>query len=356
MSAFEKQRVSDQVAEVLCSKIGKGVWPDYLPSERWLSDEFGVSRDQIHFAILKLRERGVIALENRKNRVLSSNEVKKGLDKVVVVTPHGLLDANHGFLYCIDHLRNALGGKGVPLYVETSSMLGKSVPDKRLKEVVSRHQNAVWLLHRASPEVQHWFQDKGLQVVVLGTAAEGVHSPFLDVDHTAAVRHALGVMRRAGHTLERVLFLRPSNQLVGVRSMELGYRAEMASLGLAPCAVSYRDYDRGLEQKLSSLFSNASLIDGVVVTSYRAAIFTCGWLAVEKGLIVGRDLSLLCLSDGPALALLHPSVAYYSMRSDRFSTKLVKVVTNILKGRLGEAVQVQLMPDYVKGDSICHIR
>lgn len=354
MSAFEKKRVRDQVVDAICEKIREGAWNDSLPSERWLSGDFGVGRDQVHEAILKLREMGVVGLEGRKNIITGKTQSDGGFASVVVMTPQKLQGASHSFLFCVDQLRNRLSRKNVPVYVETSVTMTKDMADKRLEHMVAKHRKAVWILHRATPPVQKWFEHRGLPVIVLGTAAGAVSLPYIDIDQAAAVRHALGVVQRAGHSLQRVLFLRPFNKLEGVKRMEMGYRDEMESMSLQPCVMNYREDYEGLETKLEALFQSDTPIEGVITTSYRAAAYLGGWLSGNRSLVVGRDLSLVCLADGPALAHLCPAVAYYSVQGDAFASKLIRVVNRLLAGeRVVGKVGIQVIPDYIPGGSVC---
>lgn len=354
MSGFQKQRVKDQIVTGICERIRAGAWHDYLPSERWLSGDFGVGRDQVHQAIIKLREMGVISLEGRKNRITGLTNLRNDFMSVVVMSPKRLREASHSFLFCIDQLRNRLSGKDVPVYVETSVTMTRNTADKRLETMLEKHPHAVWILHRATPKVQRWFEEQGLPVIVLGTAAESVSLPYIDIDQNAAVQHALGTMLRAGHSMERVLFLRPSNELEGVRRMETAYREEMIKSGLASCVMYYREDYEGLESKLQVLFKSGAPIDGVITTSYRAAAYLGGWLSANRGLVVGRDLSLLCLADGPALTHLYPSVAYYAVQGDAFSRKLIRLVNQMIAGEKVTGPQrVQVIPDYIEGGSMC---
>ena len=129
----------------------------------------------------------------------------------------------------------------------------------------------------------------------------------------------------------------------------------MDALNVEPCVMKYREDYEGLETKLSGLFSGQNnAVKGVITTSYRAAAYLGGWLAAEKGLVVGRDLSLVCLADGPALSHLYPSVAYYSVQGDAFASKLIPIVNKLLAGeRVARSRRIQLVPDFIEGVSVC---
>lgn len=354
MDGFKKQKVRDQVADAICERIQAGEWKDTLPSERWLSEDFGVARDEIHRAILKLRQIGVVTIEGRKNWIVDKPHQSEKLTSVVVLTPQPLQGAGHSFLYCVDQLRARLGRETVPVVVETSVVMSRGAADKRLERVVARHSNAVWVLHRAAPAVQEWFVSQGLPAVVLGSSAANVPLPGVDIDHMAAVRHAMGVLKRAGSSFDQMAFLRPDTDLEGVVRMDACYRSEMDLLGLEPCVVTFREEEGALAQKLTTLFKRPEAVQGILTTSYRAAAFVGGWLSSEKGLVVGRDLSLVSLADGPVLAELYPSVAYYSIQGEALSGRLVRRVSRLLAGeQLGKRGSVSAIPEYVAGDSVC---
>lgn len=355
MASFEKKPVSEQVFDVITTRINQGVWQDFLPSERWLSAELGVGRDQIHQAIIKLRGAEIIYLEGKKNRILNSSTAKSSTFSVVVMTPQSLQDASHSFLLCIDQLRKRLSRKAIPIYVETSATLTKNTADNRLEKILAKHRHAIWILHRAPPSVQQWFQSKKLPVIVLGTASDSTSLPYIDIDQAAAARHAVGVMQRAGHDLSRVLFVRPDNHLEGILRMETAYRDEMHSRNLPPCIMTYPEAYRGLELKLESLFVKGKQnIEAIITTSFRAAAFIGGWLAANHNLVIGKHLSLVCLVDGPALAHLHPPVAYYSMQGDAFASKLTRLIQKLMVGDPNPQKHNNLIiPYYIEGNSIC---
>lgn len=355
MGGFEKKSVREQVAEALLQRIMEGEWQGNLPSERWLSQQMGVSRDQVHAAILLLRQQGIVDLEGKRNKIIARGQQLQRHGRVVVLTPYWLAGASRGLMHCVDKLKSNLVRQGVEVDVEASVSLLKKQADKSLQRLVEMYgKQAVWVLHRASPNVQRWFSERQLTTLILGTAAEGVESASIDCDHQAAAHHAVGVMSRAGHSLGNVLMLRPANDLEGVARMEQGFCQALQQNGLQACVVSYREEGEALAQRLSQLFGAVRQIEGVVLTSYKAAVFTSGWLAAEKGLVCGRDLSLLSLSDGEALELLYPSVAYYLMEGDGFTAKLVRMIRGLLAHpRSAQVGQSLVMPHYTAGGSIC---
>lgn len=355
-SSFEKLYIRDQLAEAIRSRINTGAWSDHLPSERWLSHEFGVGRDQIHQAILKLRELDVVSLVGRRNRISSANAKAKKPMSVVFLTPQKLQDASRGFLFCLDHLRHRLSRKNIPVLVETSVNMSEHSTGKRLKRFTHQHPQALWILHRATPTVQRWFHNQGLPVIILGSASNNITAPYIDIDHAAAVRHSLGVMQRAGHALENILLLRPNNQLEGVQRMEESFRCALNAKQTASWVVKYSEDNTGLINKLRHAFNQPNNTpQGIITTSLRAALFLNGWLSAESGLVTGRDVSLICLADGSSLKHLHPSVAYYGVDRQKFANQLMIRVNRLLAGERGQKNKLAtlLIPDFVSGDSVC---
>ncbi|MGB0992031.1 MAG: GntR family transcriptional regulator [Akkermansiaceae bacterium] len=354
-SKFEKQYVRDQAAEVISEKIRSGAWSDHLPSERWLSQHLGVGRDQIHQAILKLREQGVISLSKRRNQIKSTNTTTKSPITVVFLTPQKLQDASRSFLFCLDHLRHRLDRKNIPVRVETSVNMNAVAVGKRLKKFTHQYPQALWILHRATPAVQQWFQSQDLPMIILGTASNKITAPYVDIDHQAAVRHAIGVMQRAGHPLSSILLLRPNNLLEGIQSIETSYRIAMDHHRVDAAVMSYPEKPSALRKKLTSLFrKNPNMIKGIIISSHRAAAHLNGWLSAEQGIVTGRDLSLICLADGSDLENLYPSVAYYSIDGQKFSTRIFRMINSFLAGNHSQIKQANLLiPDFKQGSSVC---
>ncbi|MFD2160572.1 GntR family transcriptional regulator [Rubritalea tangerina] len=341
---FQRKKVYEQVAQALEERIGRGEWDRVMPSERWLSVDLGVSRDQVHAAILSLRARGVLGVEKRRNVIVLETQVAEDLSKVVVLTSDDLQQASHGFLHCVDALRRQL--KEVD--VQSVAALGQKSPGRSLERLVAKFPGAVWVLHRASVAAQRWFSAKGLPAVVLGST--GVALESIDLDHHAAARHAVGRLQAAGHHASEILFVRPEWELEGVARMERGYREVVEGLGGKAVVMRYRDLEH-LKLRVSQLLEKGVPLRAMVVTSYKAASLLPGWLAYEYGVYVGRDLSLICLSDGPSLAYQHPAVAYYAMAESGLSRKLVQRVEGTLKRQEGGS-ETLVMPEFVRGASV----
>ncbi len=127
----------------------------------------------------------------------------------------------------------------------------------------------------------------------------------------------------------------------------------MESAGFSPLVLRYREGEI-LGPKLGQWLERGVKLEALVVTSYKAASFLSGWLASEHGLVVGRDLSLICLSDGPALELQYPAVAYYAMHGSGLSSKAVQLVQKKLRGSKSTKQRaITVMPEFVAGGSIC---
>ena len=355
VAGFQKQYVRDQIAKEIHQKIRLATWDDHLPSERWLSEELGVGRDQVHQAILKLRDTKVITLKNRRNWINNANAQQARTVSVVFLTPQRLQEAGRNFLFCIDDLRKKLSKKNIAVHVETSISMSEYSTGKRLKRFIHQRPDSIWILHRATPAVQRWFQSQDLPTIILGTASNKSGFPFIDIDYQAAVRHAIGVMQRAGHSLNRILLLRPNSELEGIRHIEASYRSELEHHESAPVIINYSEENQGLDNKLHSLFGkHANAIEGVISTSARATLYLHGWLTAERGLVTGKDISLICIADHSSLKRLHPSVAYYAMDGHKFANRLHKLISQHLAGERSKCKQANLIiPDYISGGSVC---
>jgi len=354
MKPIQKLYRSDQIRLQILEDISKKRWSRYLPSERHLSEQYGVGRDQVHAAIVRLRDDGQLRIEGKRNQILSAPADHQDADliqQVVVLTSSPLAEANTLFLYVIDQLKSRLLPNGIQVSVEPSKLLQKENPDASLKVLVQSHGESVWLLHGASPSVQQWFLKQNLRCMVLGSGVSSI--PSLDIDHGASMHHAISVMHRCKWATDRLVFIRPARQLIGFERMEQAFVASGGETALGR-VIRYRDNPGDLIRCFEKIpWNNEPSPSGVIVASSRIAIRLASWLPTEVDLKVGRDVALLSIVDNIWLNHMHPSVAHYNMRSHRFTAPLIRMVMKMIKrDSLGKNQQLLISPDFCNGASV----
>lgn len=358
MGPLERPSRREQIREAILDELAAGQWGEYLPSERELAAVFGVGRDQVHQAILRLRDEGVVELTGGRNRITESGGAGSGarregrIRKVVVLSSYDQSDAGAHFRLIVEALFEHLLARGTRVVLENSKRLLGKRPDASLAKLVQAQGEAVWLLYRAAPSVQEWFLQRGLPCLVVGTGCGSI--PCVDINHKAATRHAVTVMEQAGHSAGQVVFLRQDSDLAGLQQMEEGF-LEMAGPNGSQQVVRYREGTEGnLVRRLERLpWKRAEGIGGVITSSSRCAMTVASWIPGGTGLRFGRDLSLICVADNPWLSHLHPSVAHYSLRIGRYTGPLLRMVNRMLdREDSGRNRQRLVMPEFVAGRSV----
>lgn len=357
MEPIQKLYRSDQIRLQILKDISENRWSHFLPSERHLSAQYGVGRDQVHRAIVRLRDDGHLRMEGKRNQILEgataglAGSGETSIQEVVVLTSTPLAEANTLFLFIIDQLKSRLLPNGVQISVEPSRLLQQESPDASLELLVQSHGESVWMLHGANPAVQQWFLNKGLRCMVLGSGIPSI--PSLDIDHGASMKHAVSVMQRRKWATDRLIFIRPSRKLIGFERMEQAF-IQSAGEDASRRVIRYGDNPGDLIRCFKKLpWKHQPRPSGVIVSSSRIAIRLASWLPSEVDLQVGRDVALLSIVDNIWLSHLHPSIAHYSMRSHRYTTPLVRMVMKMIqKESLGNNQQQLIPPDFVEGGSL----
>jgi len=353
MDPIEKSYRADQIREQIMAGISVGSWGEYLPSERKLSTLFGTGRDQVHQAILQLRNLGVLELKGKRNLIVHEavNDTPQPIKNVTVLTSRPLDETSSLFLFVIDQLRARLLPVGVDLKVESCKLLLQDEPKEGLRQVVETHPESVWLLQGATPGVQRWFAENELPVIVLGTAVDNI--AFIDFDHTQAMLHAVSLMTTGGRTAEQLIFVRPDVSLVGIDAMENAF-VQAAGEKATTRVLRYNENPDAVLRCFERLpWQHASRPQGVLFGASSDAIKFCSWLAMHTDLAVGRDVSVISIVDNPALDHTYPAIAHYSLRSHRYTSPLVRLVKRVIdRKNLKRGHQLLIVPDFVKGGSL----
>ena len=353
MKPLPKAYRREQIAQALRQGIRGGEWSTWLPSERMLSQHFQVGRDQIHQAIRVLREEGLLELDGRRNRVVRHTRPRTGDRSVTILTPWRLEEADRIFLYIVDRLREGLEADHIRFHIESSPAVQQQRPERGLRRLADRHPDTLWLLHLAPPRVQDWFYRQGVPGLILGTGGGENRFPFLDVDQAAAARHAVGVLRRAGHAPEELLFVRPQADLYGLDRMAEGL-AE--ALGGPPLTLTAPETLATLAARLARRsWTGRNASRAILSAGTREALFLHGWIHAHAGLRIGQDISLCCLSDHRGFKALCPPMDHYTMRSPAYARQLLRITRRLIASRFDSVSTSNLVvPEYVPGASICN--
>ena len=172
----------DQTVDLMRGLIITRRWKDFLPGEETLRKELGISRVTLRKALVELVVQGWITPGGRGQRTAIAQarqsptltQIGGGVEWIIEFHP---LEHAWNTRIITDEIRKALLIRDRKLEVHQHKNLWVHDPTPQLSRITAGADTTGWILHRASPEIQRWFQKSRLHCVVIGPCHEVVNLP-----------------------------------------------------------------------------------------------------------------------------------------------------------------------------------
>jgi GntR family transcriptional regulator of arabinose operon len=204
----------DAITEILQRRVAEGVYQPngFLPSERALAAEFGVSRPTLRNAIAPLiRSGNLINQAGLGTRVAGngdprSNGGRQGWKILALILPD---IANRVFLEFTEAIEYTALQRGYHLLLCNSRHQG-ALEEMHIRQLVSRHVDGIILAHdpnREFPAALASISEAGIPAVFLFSAPPDTPADAVLFDEAAGVDQAMRYLFSLGH--RRIAFCRP---------------------------------------------------------------------------------------------------------------------------------------------------
>ncbi len=324
-------------------------WQGALPGEVDLCRRFQVSRATLRAALAILQGEGLLRVTQGRRREIvgGAPQAMQGSarpERVVLLSPVPHAGLTTSKLLWIDELRGQLGAQGVPLEFVLSAAAGRARPGRVLRDLVSQHRGAAWVLLRATAQMQQWFAGQGLPAVVAGSRCDGVALPGVDIDYQAACRHAAGRLIARGCTCLGLVV--PRSLLAGDRESEIGFQA-----GAAGCPVRVARHDGspdGLCRALELMMKENPAPQGLLVCHSTHAVTALGHL-IYHGWKVPQQVKLIARDDDPFLEHVAPLLSRYALEAETYARHVARHLRRCLEGAAPAGRMDLLLPQFRQG-------
>jgi DNA-binding LacI/PurR family transcriptional regulator len=352
-SVSRPESLVDRVAEVLRKRIGEGRYGDTLPGEPRLAAELLVARGTLRKALDTLSREGWISAgaTGMPRRVMMKSRRSKtpGTRSVGILNPQPLDDLSPATRNFLRDLAALTAADGIVLVPHDSTAILHDRPQRMLKVLLAEHPADLWLIYEASISVAHFFRDTGTPAIVCGGPAVNEGLPACGFDGQSALRHAIGVFSRAGHTriIAPTRYPRPLREQV--------FREEFAKRGLAfdlethmPCWNSDPDQ---LHDLLCSRLNSRDRPTAWIVNGLEGLVMVFSTL-LELGLRVPDDISLLTFGSDPMLKCFRPAISHYSTPHRALALAMARMIRTYLQSPPPSPVLQLLQTEFVPGGSV----
>jgi len=354
MKIPQKRSLVTETRLVIQEAIQSGLWKEHLPGERLLCERFQVSRPTLRQALKQLEKDGFLSNKQGQHRKIMVTVTKTPVDRekttIGYLCPFSTKEM-FGYtsrkIAAIEHHihQNELNFE---LFIRPGCY-NKS-PAKALQTLMDETKIHIWILQQTNLEMQLWFQENHIPTIITGTRFDGIDLPYVDVDNSAACRHAVGLL--LAKKRKSICFLKSMEMLPGDIQSERGFtqginKNKSAKGRIARC----KDTPEGIANKLDAIMESRNKPDAFIMDEPSQAYCTASYL-LQKGFRLPEDFSLICRTESHDFQFMQPSIAHYSRNTPELASRTAELGIKLSKGKAVEAKGILIIPNFVPGRSI----
>ena len=326
-----------QTCAYIRARGASGAWGEGPPAVRVIAEQFGVAPNTVMAALRRLEREGVLVGTGRERRFAPGAEGAKrrggaGL-RVGVLSEKPAGGHTWRTAEWLGALRAFLEKAGhTVVWVELPAAKLER-PQVHVAPRVREAGAQAWIVAGGLRDTLDWFLDEGVPALNYGGHATRRPMSVVAVNAYEAMREALGHLTGLGH--RRVVFLTPGawRKPQPGRMVEI-FGEALAGVGVAAGAFHVPDWEEtpeGLEALLKELFRYTPPT-AVLCVDPEHLLGVMSFLTAQ-GLRVPGDVSLVCLTDHPALRWMRPRPACFLDDDERLLRNVKAWLADVARGR-----------------------
>lgn len=343
-----RRSLIDETASALRERIDAGEWTLQLPGEAELAQHLQVGRNTLRAALTHLEAEGRIRTRNGQRRqiLLGPGLPVPGKRAILLMArPVGEYPPATG--QWIEATRVRLESQGWSWRVLVQPQVFRGKCEDMLPVMARSHPGTVWILHRSTYGMQHWFRKSGERCVLAGSPHEGVVLPHVEIDYTALSHHAAGRFLSRGH--QRFAVLRPAERFAGDEESVAAFREALGDHDLLEIRCRHSPY--GAADTVKAMMQDRPAPTALYVLHAEHCLSALTALQ-ETGVSVPGKISLICRDDAPYLKWLSPEPSRYCYSAKLFATKLSRLVSRPPRKNPSIRDSVLIMPTWRLGGTL----
>ena len=194
-------------------------------------------------------------------------------------------------------------------------------------------------------------QESDFPFVSFGRAEESFDFPYVDEDGTHGMMSVVRHLTELGH--KRIGYIAPPPELMFAEHRLKGFQAGLAEAGIqesdAPILVSDLTQRGGYEQACK-LLDSASPPTAIAASNDLTA-FGAMSAALERGMVVGKDISVTGFDDIPMAEYSHPSLTTLHQPLYQIGGMVCEMLIQLIRGEALDDRHVLLKPELIARQS-----
>ncbi len=354
--AIEKKSLVDRVLAALETSILKGFYKDFLPGERTLGKELGVSRFVVRQALQVMSERGVIEIaQGRRARILHKLEFTRRNKLHTVATLHksSIENISHSTSLILLHLQKHLfaAGYSINMHFKPSTSFGP--PTRIVRQLVDNNPADCWVLFSGNPHLQAFFQSHEVPTFLFKKPAPGIELPHFYVDYGPACRHAVGHLLALGHShIGLLLDETPTAEHDQIRQSFMEAFQSRRGHAARHRIINYKPSYTKVHQCLAEVFiKSRDEPTALIMLTPSDMMSTLSYFAYT-GYRVPADVSVICLGYHPIFQTWKPLISCYTLDENHCYRECAQRILRLAKdGNLPGNYQPEV-PEFFAGETV----
>jgi DNA-binding transcriptional regulator YhcF (GntR family) len=340
--------VTGQAVEILKDGMLTGRWKNTLPGRLLLAEELGVSEMTIEEAMRRLAKDGLLKAQGPgKRRLIILPEGKEmQRDLLIRILAYESVDRGSGLL--ID-LVEKLNKAGFRADYAPKSMLDLGMDVKRVARMVNQNPADAWIVVAGSRHVLDWFNEQAMTVYAYFGQQSDIS--IAGCSGRRDIESQVRCLVELGH--RRIVLLAREEHIKPVPSSTAqNFIKALKNVGIEPGSYNLPEWGyrpEGLYRCLESLFK-VTPPSALFVEEPGMLMAVRDYLS-EHGMIVPRDVSLICNEQNPLFSWCNPPLAHYSFNLNSLNRRVVRWAKQIALGK-DDRRQIFITAKFVDGGTI----
>ncbi len=354
MKMPSKRSLVSETYRVLYEAIQSGRWKTTLPGERSLCELFQISRPTLRQALQQLQNEKIIANHHGQKRHIIKRSYKKRFRHanrlIGYLCPrpaHQMQDHTNRKIAAIQHI---IQQRNINFIHLVRPGCFTHSPGRALQALIRQIEADCWIIQQSNKEMQTWFEDKNIPVVISGTRHGGINLPYIDLDNKAICRHAVSLLITKNR--KNICYLTTKDRMAGDLLSETGFLEGIKTKNKVNGFVTRHSGTRkSIRHKLDLLLNSQNRPDAIVIDKANHAFSVASYLLI-RGFSLPQDISLICRTESQNLSDMCPAITHYSRNIKLLAKKTAEMAIKITEENPSTSRETLLFPKLIPGESI----